>query len=113
VDPCLDEFHKRAKVAALLDHPHITRLYNHGTLKHGLTFVVMDYIEGRSLLDEIVRTGPLNRDRAIPIFAQIADALIYAHTQDIAHCSLMPSRVILTQSDHDDSFVKVGGFYNL
>jgi serine/threonine protein kinase len=70
----------------------------------------MDYLEGRSLSEEIKNYEQIDPVRSIHIFLQVCSALAHAHDQRIVHRDLKPSNVMLVQSDEDPYFVKVVDF---
>lgn len=67
----------------------------------GQTFLIMRYIEGRTLREEL-SNGPMNRDRALRILGQIADALEAAHRKDVLHLDLKPENVVLQNPGQPD-----------
>jgi len=103
-------FEQEAKAASLLNHPHLVTLHDYGITPTGQPFLVMEYLEGHSLLDIIKRQGPLSPRRAIKIFSQVAEGLAHAHHQGIVHRDLKPSNIILVEQEGDSEFVKVVDF---
>jgi tetratricopeptide (TPR) repeat protein len=69
--------------------------------------MVLEYLEGKSLADLLREEHRLSRQRALPIFAQVLDALAHAHEQGVIHRDLKPSNVMLVGND---SVVKVVDF---
>lgn len=104
-------FQQEAKAASCLSHPHIITLYDYGVLQGGgQPYLVMEYLEGVPLIDEIRGRGPLDPFRAVKIFSEVADGLYHAHTQGIVHRDLKPSNIILVERDGDPDFVKIVDF---
>ena len=58
----------------------------------------MEYVDGGTLFDKIVREGPLKELAARLIFRQLLDALIYCHSQGVFHRDLKPENVLLTSN---------------
>ncbi len=86
------------KMLAVLDHPHIIRLLT--VEKAGdIVFMVMDYVEGRSLRD-ILAEGPLSLQQAIGIGKDILGALSYAHEKGIVHRDLKPANIVIDREGH-------------
>lgn len=106
----LKRFNREARTVAQLNHHHIVTLYDFGMSKQGQPYLVMDFIEGQSLKDELQFKGALPFDRAIVIFEQVLDALEFAHSQDIVHRDLKPENIILAKHRETDDWVKLVDF---
>jgi tRNA A-37 threonylcarbamoyl transferase component Bud32/tetratricopeptide (TPR) repeat protein len=91
-----ERFLREIEIAAKLQHPHILPVYDSGEAA-GLLFYVMPYVEGESLRDRLVRTGPLPPPEAARIAREVADALAYAHRQGIVHRDIKPANILLSQ----------------
>ncbi|HXU39776.1 MAG TPA: protein kinase [Blastocatellia bacterium] len=87
-------FFQEAVAMARLDHPNLPRLYTFGE-DNGSYYLVMEFISGKLLSDEIHDGGPLRPDRAVAVLTQMVDALSYAHRNGIIHRDLKPDNVIL------------------
>ena len=79
---------------ARLDHPNLPRLYTFGE-DNGSYYLVMEFISGKLLSDEIHEKGPMRPDRAITVLSQVLDAVSYAHRNGIIHRDLKPDNIIL------------------
>ncbi len=84
-------FAREAKILASLNHPHIAAIYGFEEAS-GIRALVMELVEGPTLADRITQ-GPIPIDHALPIAAQIADALEAAHEQGIIHRDLKPANI--------------------
>ncbi len=101
----VERFRREAQAAANLNHPNIVAVYDWGQ-QSGTYFIVMEYIEGRSL-SEIVRTeGPLHPRRAAEITADVAAALGFAHRNGVVHRDIKPGNILISPSGQ----VKVADF---
>jgi serine/threonine-protein kinase len=91
----LARFYNEAHVQAGLDHPNIAKLLAFVDLGDR-PCLVMEFVEGESLADRILREGRLCVDEALPIFAQVVDAVAHVHEQHIVHRDLKPNNVRIT-----------------
>jgi serine/threonine protein kinase len=89
-------FIREAQAASALNHPNIITIYD--IVSEGDTqFIVMEYVEGRTLLELIPAAG-LRVPQAILYATQIADALCAAHSAAIIHRDLKPANIMVTAS---------------
>jgi hypothetical protein len=87
-------FFQEAVAMARLDHPNLPRLYTFGE-DNGCYYLVMEFISGKLLSDEIRDSGSIDFDRAVDIVSQVVDAVSYAHKNGIIHRDLKPDNIIL------------------
>jgi Tol biopolymer transport system component/predicted Ser/Thr protein kinase len=92
-DDAVHRFHREARAASTLNHPHICTVYDEGE-HDGAPFIVMEYLEGETLADRIHR-GPLPVEIGVDIAAQVAEALTIAHASGIVHRDIKPGNVFL------------------
>jgi hypothetical protein len=102
-------FEREAVAAGAIDHPNVTAATDFGCLPDGSFFLVLEYIEGRTLRSE-VEAGALSPDRALAITRGIALGIGAAHAKGIVHRDLKPENVMLLARDGDPDFVKVLDF---
>ena len=89
-----DRFLREIKVAAGLTHPHILPLFD-SDIADGLLFYTMPYVEGESLRHRLQREGRLPVADAVKIARDVADALAYAHSQNIVHRDIKPENILI------------------
>ncbi|OLB67845.1 MAG: hypothetical protein AUI09_01975, partial [Gemmatimonadetes bacterium 13_2_20CM_2_66_5] len=89
-----ERFLREIKVAAGLTHPHILPLFDSG-VAGGLLFYTMPYVEGETLRHRLIRQRRLPVAEAVTIARDVADALSYAHTQNIVHRDIKPENILL------------------
>ena len=92
-----ERFRREAQSAANLNHPNIVSLYDYGA-DNDTYFIVMEYIDGRTLADIIRDEGPLLPERAAEIAADVAAALSRAHNADLVHRDIKPANIMITSS---------------
>src|SRR6478736_6287796 len=92
------EFRQRleaeARAIAALNDPHICTIHDVGR-EGDLDYLVLEYLEGETLLDHIRRKGPMPVAEAVAIAVQIGEALQRAHRTGIVHRDLKPGNVML------------------
>ena len=88
-------FEREARAVARVSHANITAIYRVGTLADGLPYIVMEYIDGRTLADRLEATGTLPIDEGRKLLASLASALAAAHERGIVHRDVRPSNVFL------------------
>jgi eukaryotic-like serine/threonine-protein kinase len=101
----VERFRREAQAAANLNHPNIVGIYDWGQ-QDDTYFIVMEYVDGRSLADVIRTEGKLDADRAADIANDVAAALGSAHRSGVVHRDVKPGNVLITS----DGQVKVADF---
>jgi serine/threonine protein kinase/Tfp pilus assembly protein PilF len=88
----IDRFVREAKITARLPHPGIPPVYAMGTLADGSAFLAMKLVAGQTLAEEMQAA---DRPRLLLIFAQVCQAVGFAHSRGIVHRDLKPSNVMV------------------
>ncbi len=102
----LRRFQQEAQIAGRLSHNHIVGIYDVGE-DDGITYIAMEYIDGKSL-DKIIKDGiRLSIDQIVFTAIQVCDALDYAHRHGIIHRDIKPANIIIIG---DANKVKVADF---
>src|SRR5919205_297821 len=94
----VQRFKREATIAASLRHPNIVLIYDVGQ-QGDLHYIVMDLVEGRSLLQVIRTEQPLAIPRVLTILRALADALDFAHQRGVVHRDIKPSNVVVGPDD--------------
>ncbi|GAB3913641.1 Stk1 family PASTA domain-containing Ser/Thr kinase [Kibdelosporangium lantanae] len=101
-DPQFQErFRREAQNAAALNHPAIVAVYDTGETRteYGpLPYIVMEYVDGRTLRDIVKTEGPLPGQRAMEIMADVCAALDFSHRHGIIHRDVKPANVMITKT---------------
>jgi serine/threonine-protein kinase len=93
----IERFYAEGRAAAQLNHPNIVQAYDVG--KAGdYHFFVMEYVEGSTVYDEIVKNKRYNEQDALEITIQVAEALMHAHERGLIHRDVKPKNIMLTKS---------------
>jgi eukaryotic-like serine/threonine-protein kinase len=87
-------FRREAQAAASIGHPHIVSVFDTGS-DDGVHFIVMEYVEGRTLAEFLAGGGRILPDRAIDIAMDVCGALEAAHAQGVIHRDIKPGNIML------------------
>lgn len=82
-------------ILATLNHPNIARLYDAGLSADGQPYLALEYVEGRPI-DEHCQEQQLDPKSRLELFAQVANAVAYAHGKLIIHRDLKPANILVT-----------------
>ena len=98
-------FQREANAASSLKHPNVVEVYDVGE-DNGKYFIVMEYVNGRTLKSLIKRRGALNLTEAIDIMLQITSGIACAHDSYIIHRDIKPQNIMILE----DGRVKITDF---
>jgi serine/threonine-protein kinase len=94
-DGFVQRFRREAQAAARIGHPHIVSVFDTGS-DDGVHYIVMEYVEGRTLADFLAGGGRIMPDRAIDIAEDVLTALEAAHAQGVIHRDIKPGNIMLS-----------------
>ena len=92
----VDRFRREARAAATLNHPNIVAVYDWGAVD-GIYYMVMEYVQGRSVRELLNAGGKLAPAQAAEILRQTLSALEHAHARGIVHRDLKPENILITR----------------
>lgn len=91
----LRRFRNERQILATLDHPNIAHLIDGGTTADGQPYLVMEYIDGSSII-EFANARSLSVDERLDLFREVCSAVSFAHQKLVIHRDLKPSNVFVT-----------------
>jgi serine/threonine-protein kinase len=89
-----DRFDNERRLLARLNHPNVARILDGGSTASGIPYLVMEYVDGRSLTDHC-RDGALSVPQRLRLFARVCDGVQEAHRHLIVHRDLKPENVLV------------------
>ena len=98
-------FQREALSASSLSHPNIVAMYDVGE-DDGLYYIVMEYVEGKTLKQLLKKRGSITLSEAIDIMLQLTDGMAHAHDSYIVHRDLKPQNIMI----EDDGQIKITDF---
>ena len=98
-------FQREALSASSLSHPNFVDMYDVGE-DDGLYYIVMEYVEGKTLKQLLKKRGSLTLSEAIDIMLQLTDGMAHAHDSYIVHRDLKPQNIMI----QDDGQIKITDF---
>ena len=106
----LERFMNEVKIVSKLKHPNTVTVFDFGRTSDGISYLVMEHVEGVPLNEVIDSEGALDDTRAVDITKQILKSLAEAHSLGIVHRDLKPSNIMLTQTHEGVEVAKVLDF---
>ena len=101
-----DRFVREARLAAQLSHPNVVQIFDAGE-DEGTPFIVMEYVDGHPLSDELDRVDRLDPERVVDLGVQVCAGLQHAHAAGLVHRDIKPGNLLLRG---DDGTVKIADF---
>jgi serine/threonine-protein kinase len=86
-------FFREAETAGRLNHPNIVTMYDAGE-EHDLAYIAMEFLKGKDLAPYTKPDNLLPLPKVMHIIARVADALDYAHKQNVVHRDIKPANIM-------------------
>jgi serine/threonine-protein kinase len=102
-------FSREARAASRISHPHALSVTDFGESDNGVVYLVMEFLDGRTLKDVIRQEGPMPLSRVVEIIRQVGAALEAAHEQGVVHRDLKSENIMLLGATNTD-YAKVLDF---
>ena len=88
-----ERFFREAETAGRLNHPNIVAIYDAGE-EHDLAYIAMEFLKGKDMVPYTKPGHLLPLTRVMSIIARVADALDYAHKQNVVHRDIKPANIM-------------------
>jgi serine/threonine protein kinase len=105
-----ERFRREARAAARIKSEHVVRVLDVGIVNETMPFMVLEYLEGHDLDDELQRAGPLSVSTAVDYLLQAIEALAEAHAAGIVHRDLKPGNLFVFRRPDGTQMIKVLDF---
>lgn len=103
-------FQHEARAASKLQHPNLITVLDFGLAGNSRPYLVMDFVEGKSLEDLLQESDCLPIESTIAIILEVCRGMAFAHQNGVIHRDLKPSNILLLDSPEPDARVKVVDF---
>ncbi|HVH48123.1 MAG TPA: serine/threonine-protein kinase [Labilithrix sp.] len=103
-------FKREVGTVAALEHPNTIQVFDFGTMEDGTLYIVMEFVQGRSVADVLEKDGAMPPERVLNILRQVAGSLEEAHGHGIVHRDLKPDNVVLAERAGQKDWVEVLDF---
>lgn len=103
-------FDREAGTVAALEHPNTIQVFDYGKMDDGTLYIVMEFVQGRSVADILEKDGAMSPQRVENIMRQVCGSLEEAHSHGIIHRDLKPDNVVLCERAGQKDWVEVLDF---
>ena len=93
----IERFDREAQAATSLSHPNIVSIYDVGE-EDNILYIVMEYVDGPTLKEYVMKNGPLQVEEALDIMEQLTSAIQHAHETGLIHRDIKPQNVLIDRN---------------
>src|SRR5262245_48648266 len=104
-----ERFEREAKAASSINHPNCVVVHDYGVDERG-HYLVLEWVEGRTLAAVVSAEGPLKPERAVALIAQVCEGLSAAHAHGIIHRDVKPENVMVVPTPSGGELAKLVDF---
>jgi serine/threonine-protein kinase len=105
-----ERFKREALAVARLKHPHIVTVYDFGVMPEGVAYLVMEYLDGKTLRAELQTRKKIPLGPAVELMRQVCSAVHAAHAEGVIHRDLKPDNIFLETTRDGSLAVKILDF---
>ena len=109
-DKIVARFSREARAASRISHPHALNVTDFGESQTGVVFLVMEYLDGKTLKEVIHADGPMPLPRVVEVIRQVSGALDAAHAEGVVHRDLKSDNIMLMEVQNGSDWAKVLDF---
>lgn len=109
-DKIVARFSREARAASRISHPHALNVTDFGESDSGVVFLVMEYLNGKTLKEIVQGEGPMSLARVVGIIKQVSGALDAAHAEGVVHRDLKSDNIMLIEAPDGSDWAKVLDF---
>ena len=103
-------FEQEVQMSATLSHWNTVQIYDYGRTAGGDFFYVMEFLEGKTLAQQLAADGPMKPEAAVEVIRQVCNGLEEAHAKTLVHRDLKPANIFLTNCGSQSNLVKILDF---
>lgn len=109
-DEMVARFEREAQLASQLSHPNMVEIFDYGRAPGGILYYAMEYLEGSTVGDIVVRTGAMSVPRTVHLLRQVCAGLAEAHGKGLVHRDISATNIMVCRYGGEYDFVKILDF---
>ena len=109
-DEMVARFEREAQLASQLSHPNMVEIFDYGRAADGTLFYAMEYLEGDTIGELVLRAGAIPVPRAVHLLRQVCAGLAEAHGKGLVHRDISATNIMVCRYGGEYDFVKILDF---